>query len=265
MSGDGAADVWIAALAPASLQLGLGSLAGAAVGYTLRAGAKAVAVVAGGGFMLVQGLAYNGIVEVDWKKAEREAVRLLDRDQDGKLTGNDVQSIWANLNEVIRWNVPAGSGFSGGLLYGLSGGSFKLLAAGAGAYTAGSSALLQHSPLDLLLAQPDIKRLAEQASAGQLSAQLGGSLEALRKQGGAAVATVAAAGRANPKEANRRRLEALSIDELRAVEYELRNSITTQAQALGLKLEDGPERRRELLALIESSKKIVKAKAHSLG
>jgi hypothetical protein len=50
---------------------------------------------------------------------------------------------------------------------------------------------------------------------------------------------------------------ALSIDELRAVEYELRNSITTQAQALGLKLEDGLERRRELLAQIE---KIVKAK-----
>ena len=265
MSGDGAVDAWVAALAPASLQLGLGSLAGAAVGFTLRTGAKAAAVVAGGGFMLVQGLAYNGIVEVDWKKAEREAVRQLDRDQDGKLTGNDVRSMWANLNEVIRWNVPAGSGFSGGLLYGLSGGSFKLLAAGAGAYTAGSSALLQQSPLDLLLAQPDIKRLAGQASTGQLSAQLGGSLEALLKQGGAAVAAVAAAGRADPKEANRRRLEALSIDELRAVQYELRNSITTQAHALGLKLEDGPERSRELLAEIERRTKIVKATAHSLG
>jgi hypothetical protein len=43
---------------------------------------------------------------------------------------------------------------------------------------------------------------------------------------------------------------ALSIDELRAVEYELRNSITMQAQAFGLKLKDGLERRRELSAQI---------------
>ncbi|KAK3251356.1 hypothetical protein CYMTET_39301 [Cymbomonas tetramitiformis] len=126
---------------PLATQIGFGSVAGYASGMALRAAGKVAAIAVGTGFIFVQGLAYIGYIEVDWRKVERDYASLLDLDGDGKVTAGDLNLAWEKLNSVLAFNLPAGTGFSAGLLYGVGFGPMG--AGGAGlAYGLGARALL---------------------------------------------------------------------------------------------------------------------------
>jgi hypothetical protein len=58
-------------------------------------------------------------VQVDWRKVERDATEKFDKDGDGELTANDLQYVFGDVQKVLAFNLPAGTGFTAGLLWGL--------------------------------------------------------------------------------------------------------------------------------------------------
>eukprot|EP00931_Biecheleriopsis_adriatica_P011531 TRINITY_DN112602_c0_g1_i1.p1 TRINITY_DN112602_c0_g1~~TRINITY_DN112602_c0_g1_i1.p1 ORF type:complete len:228 (+),score=63.43 TRINITY_DN112602_c0_g1_i1:51-686(+) len=123
-------------LAPIGGQLTLGSTLGFTAGVALRFVGRMAAVGVGMTFCVVQGLAYQGYLQVDWRALERDYLNILDRDADGQVGGRDLALVWKQAEDVLAFNLPAGMGFTAGLAYGL-GGSFgtswkAALAAGLG-------------------------------------------------------------------------------------------------------------------------------------
>ena len=106
-------------LVPAGSQALFGSGLGTAAGYALRIVGKAAAFTVGASFIGLQTLSYLGYVQVDWRKVERDTTARLDRDGDGKVTANDLALVWREVESVLIFNCPAGTGFTAGLLYGI--------------------------------------------------------------------------------------------------------------------------------------------------
>lgn len=122
---------------PFAGQLGVGAISGYCSGVALKTFGRGAATLAGAGFMLVQGLAYSGYLDVKWSKVERDVLVALDVDRDGKLTAADAQLLFNKLQSVLKFNVPGASGFSAGLVYAISGGIVRTAVA-AGAVSAGT-------------------------------------------------------------------------------------------------------------------------------
>eukprot|EP00927_Polykrikos_kofoidii_P032573 TRINITY_DN27703_c0_g1_i2.p1 TRINITY_DN27703_c0_g1~~TRINITY_DN27703_c0_g1_i2.p1 ORF type:complete len:244 (+),score=36.78 TRINITY_DN27703_c0_g1_i2:61-732(+) len=108
-------------LIPLGGQLTLGSTLGWCAGMALRTFGRVAAVGVGGTFCIVQALAYKGFIEVDWRKVEKQYLRLMDKDQDGAIGVHDVTHVWNRAQDVLAFNLPAGAGFTAGLVYGLGG------------------------------------------------------------------------------------------------------------------------------------------------
>ena len=106
-------------LVPAGSQALFGSGLGTAAGYALRIVGKAAAFTVGASFIGLQTLSYLGYVQVDWRKVERDTTARLDRDGDGEFTANDLALVWREVESVLIFNCPAGTGFTAGLLYGI--------------------------------------------------------------------------------------------------------------------------------------------------
>jgi len=112
-------DVLTETILPFGSQAMMGSGLGYCSGYALKVVGRAAALGVGGGFVLLQGLSYLGYVAVDWRKVERDSLAKLDRDGDGAVTASDFGVLWRETTDVLAFNLPAGTGFTGGLLYGL--------------------------------------------------------------------------------------------------------------------------------------------------
>mmetsp|Transcript_113632 Transcript_113632/g.332044 ORF Transcript_113632/g.332044 Transcript_113632/m.332044 type:complete len:223 (+) Transcript_113632:94-762(+) len=106
-------------LVPLGGQLTLGSTLGYCAGVSLRFFGRMAAVGVGATFCLIQGLAYQGYIQVDWRKVERDYIKLLDVDNDGQITSRDLVHVWSHTSECLAFNLPAGAGFTAGLAYGL--------------------------------------------------------------------------------------------------------------------------------------------------
>jgi len=106
-------------LAPLGGQLTLGSTLGVCAGVALRFAGKAAGICVGASFCLLQGLAYNGYVDVNWRKMERDYLKLLDADNDGKVTASDLGVFANKALDVLAFNLPASTGFVAGLMYGI--------------------------------------------------------------------------------------------------------------------------------------------------
>ena len=63
---------------PALAQIGFGSIVGYCSGAATKKIGRALAVVLGLGFMLVQGAAYSGYVDVDWSKIRDDSIKQVD-------------------------------------------------------------------------------------------------------------------------------------------------------------------------------------------
>jgi len=112
-------DFVASSLVPVGSQALLGSGLGAAAGYALKVVGRIAAFGIGSGFIGLQTLSYLGYVQVDWRKVERDAATKLDVDGDGELTASDAKRMFQDVQEVLSFNLPAGSGFTAGLLWGL--------------------------------------------------------------------------------------------------------------------------------------------------
>eukprot|EP00746_Dinoflagellata_sp_MGD_P145298 gnl/MRDRNA2_/MRDRNA2_77927_c0_seq1.p1 gnl/MRDRNA2_/MRDRNA2_77927_c0~~gnl/MRDRNA2_/MRDRNA2_77927_c0_seq1.p1 ORF type:complete len:230 (+),score=36.33 gnl/MRDRNA2_/MRDRNA2_77927_c0_seq1:71-691(+) len=105
-------------LLPVAGQLTFGSTLGFCAGMALRVVGKVACVGVGSAFCLIQGLAYKGYIQVNWRQVERDYVEVLDRDRDGQVTMHDFELLMHDLTGVLTFNLPAGTGFAAGLAYG---------------------------------------------------------------------------------------------------------------------------------------------------
>mmetsp|Transcript_19902 Transcript_19902/g.50288 ORF Transcript_19902/g.50288 Transcript_19902/m.50288 type:complete len:492 (+) Transcript_19902:577-2052(+) len=225
---------------PAGSQVSFGALSGWAAGYALRQGGKVAGVLLGGSFMALQSLSYLGYVEVDWRKLERDYTRILDRDSDGKVTAKDFQLLLNNTTEVLKFNLPAGSGFTAGFSYGLSG-SAKLALGATAAYGGLTSVALGGIPTDLFTAQ-GVQRLAHDG------------MDSLRHIPSNIMNAAVPA--ADPMVKLDQALQARSIEELRQLEYEIKHGMGISADLMGIQLDKA--NKSEVLNQIEAAKKVVK-------
>ncbi|CAK0801724.1 unnamed protein product, partial [Prorocentrum cordatum] len=106
-------------LAPLGGQLTLGSTLGYCAGVALRFAGRIAAGGVGASFCLIQGLSYSGYIQVDWRKVERDYVKILDQNGDGKVDTDDLVLAWHRVRDCLAFNLPAGAGFTAGLAYGL--------------------------------------------------------------------------------------------------------------------------------------------------
>lgn len=91
-------------------QLGFGGMAGLVVGYTAKKIAKMTAILLGVLFLLVQVLAYNGLITVNWGAVEKTASGVW-TDPNGVTFADRA---WA----MISANLPFGGAFATGFLLG---------------------------------------------------------------------------------------------------------------------------------------------------
>jgi len=96
---------------PVFKQVTFGGLMGFASGYALKKVGKMAAVGVGLTFMALQGLQYNGFIEVDWNRIWKEVVFYLDQDNDGDFDEDDIRILYRRLINVLEYNIPSAGGF----------------------------------------------------------------------------------------------------------------------------------------------------------
>ena len=107
-------------LKPALAKISFGSLVGYCSGVATKKIGRALAIVAGMGFMIVQGAVYSGYIDVDWKKVQDDVASKVDANKDGALTAEDAKAYWKKLKQILTHNIPNAGGFSLGFLYGVT-------------------------------------------------------------------------------------------------------------------------------------------------
>lgn len=90
--------------------LGFGGLAGAAVGYTAKKLTKMLALLLGVVFIVIQALAYNGFVQVDWVGLQTTA--------EHAVYGEEGRSLAEQAWQMLTANLPWGGGFVAGFALG---------------------------------------------------------------------------------------------------------------------------------------------------
>ena len=95
--------------------IGYGAIVGYCSAVALREVGHVAAVALGGVFLVVQGAATLGWVDINTNKLSSDVTRLLDADGDGKLTKADLQ-LWYDKAKAL---VPSTAGFGAGFAFGL--------------------------------------------------------------------------------------------------------------------------------------------------
>jgi uncharacterized membrane protein (Fun14 family) len=72
-------------------EIGLAAMSGVCSGYASVKIGKSIAFVVGCGFLILQGLSYAGYIDIGWEQIEKDTIKALDADGDGKLSGKDAE------------------------------------------------------------------------------------------------------------------------------------------------------------------------------
>lgn len=107
------------ALGPLGGEITLGGALGFGAGYSLKKIGKAAAFFIGLAFVASQTLGHLGYVEINWRKVEREVMRLFDLDGDEKLTSRDLALYWEKAKKVLMHKLPSTTAFAAMFALGL--------------------------------------------------------------------------------------------------------------------------------------------------
>eukprot|EP00620_Florenciella_sp_RCC1587_P015524 CAMPEP_0182571276 /NCGR_PEP_ID=MMETSP1324-20130603/12910_1 /TAXON_ID=236786 /ORGANISM="Florenciella sp., Strain RCC1587" /LENGTH=338 /DNA_ID=CAMNT_0024785831 /DNA_START=117 /DNA_END=1134 /DNA_ORIENTATION=+ len=91
---DDAVSMALRKLSPIASKLGFGGFLGMTAGYALKKIGKMAAFGTGCLFILFQGAAYAGFIDIHWNAIEHKMEESLDLDGDGKLTMSDAVVFW---------------------------------------------------------------------------------------------------------------------------------------------------------------------------
>jgi uncharacterized membrane protein (Fun14 family) len=92
-------------------QLTFGGLAGFAAGYALKKIGKVAAIALGIFFILLQILAFYGVVEVNWLRLQESV--------DPFLRPESLERLWRDLLTLLTLNLPFAAAFVPGFIFGL--------------------------------------------------------------------------------------------------------------------------------------------------
>ncbi|KAL7509447.1 hypothetical protein ACHAXN_006908 [Cyclotella atomus] len=110
----------IEASKPILKKLTFSSFMGYCGGITAKKVGKGMAMVIGIAFFGLQGLAYKGLIDIDWKKVQDSAVSTIDTNNNGEIDAEDLKTYWTKLKRILTKNMPDATGFSLGFFYGLT-------------------------------------------------------------------------------------------------------------------------------------------------
>mmetsp|Transcript_39982 Transcript_39982/g.110046 ORF Transcript_39982/g.110046 Transcript_39982/m.110046 type:complete len:194 (+) Transcript_39982:51-632(+) len=121
--GDDAVDAIIDQVMPYVQKLGFGGIMGVCSGVALKRLGNQAAGAIGLGFIILQGLAYLGYIDIDYGKVKEDAKKMIDQDGDGKITAKDAKLFWRKVKELLTFHLPGMGGFSAGFVLGIRYGS----------------------------------------------------------------------------------------------------------------------------------------------
>lgn len=98
-------------LIPLVAQIGLGGVVGFAVGFTVKKVSKLAALVLGSLFIMLQVLAYYGIVTIDWGPINHWWAQFVEP--------TAMRGRWATVRTILFANIPAAGGAIPGFVMGL--------------------------------------------------------------------------------------------------------------------------------------------------
>eukprot|EP00918_Siedleckia_nematoides_P053196 GHVU01116188.1.p1 GENE.GHVU01116188.1~~GHVU01116188.1.p1 ORF type:complete len:162 (-),score=23.27 GHVU01116188.1:687-1172(-) len=99
-----------------------GAIFGYASGYCVKKATKAVAFGVGLGFIGLQALHYNGVIQMNWDKIGKEVERKLDLNEDGVVDEKDLFDAKNRLMKMLGYGMPGAGGFGTGFLLGIRSG-----------------------------------------------------------------------------------------------------------------------------------------------
>ena len=104
---------------PVVAPLGVGGIFGFTTGVVFRKLGEKAAYVVGLAFLGLTGLQHLGYVKVDYIKIVDDAQKVVDANNDGKITVDDFIIIWRNIRQILTVHLPGAGGFSAGFALGL--------------------------------------------------------------------------------------------------------------------------------------------------
>ncbi|KAF9652832.1 hypothetical protein BDM02DRAFT_3088196, partial [Thelephora ganbajun] len=108
---------------PASIlnlyELTFGSICGICAGVFIKKGAKFIAFILGGTFVLLQYLGSISIVRVDWSRAASRFENLFYRTENGVRRPPTIGSLWGWLINFLTADFQPRASFAAGLILGL--------------------------------------------------------------------------------------------------------------------------------------------------
>ncbi len=100
-------------------EIGYGFIMGYSSGFCIKKFSKVAAFGVGGIFILVQTLSYNGYATINQDKISDDVKDILDLNHDGMVDEKDVQIAFDKVETMLSYSMPAGGGFTSGLVIGL--------------------------------------------------------------------------------------------------------------------------------------------------
>jgi len=111
-------DIIVESFTKVAGKLGFGGVLGFCTGYAAKQVTKAVAVVVGVLFVVLQTLAHYGFIDVKWDQVKAKIVKVFDVDGDGKFNAADAKTILKGSFSVLKAKLPEASSFVPGFYYG---------------------------------------------------------------------------------------------------------------------------------------------------
>ena len=104
---------------PLLTKLGYGGVMGFFSGLAMKKVGQVAAFFIGIGFVAIQVLQYEGIIQVDFIEVKEKAIEVFDADGDGELTTNDLIIYWRKFKNILTHSLPSAGGFSSGFVLGV--------------------------------------------------------------------------------------------------------------------------------------------------
>lgn len=104
---------------PLLTKLGYGGVMGFFSGLAMKKVGQIAAFFVGIGFIAVQVLQHEGVIQVDFLEVKEKAIEVFDADGDGELTTKDLIIYWRKFKSILTHSLPGAGGFSGGFLLGV--------------------------------------------------------------------------------------------------------------------------------------------------
>merc|ERR1719192_536406 len=97
---------------PLAQQMGVGGMLGFCSGYAFKKAGKLAAVTVGCGFVILQTLQYQGLININWSKVQETVEKNLD--QDGDFDQDDVKILAQKMFGMLKYQLPSSAGFGTG-------------------------------------------------------------------------------------------------------------------------------------------------------